>query len=418
MSDITYESVISSLGMDGDGLAEVEGKKFYIPYTVPGDKVTFHEEKIKKYTRLFVDELIANESNRKAPLCEHFTKCGGCKLQHVNDALYLEFKVGLLKKALDFHRVEAKEWRELKIIPPYKRRRISLTFARRHEGFMLGYSMRQRSYIVDAKECPLVLPEIEVLIPKLRELLSTLFPTRESGHVDILMSKVGLDVNLNASAFKKITADQAELLSTFASTQNLARLRLNYKPFVTFKEPICTFSGIDIKVEAGKFLQASQEADTFMLERVEEYMPKTFKRGADLFSGRGTFTFLMARYAPTDAFECEKVALQALEEGAKHSKNSVNAIKRDLFESPLTVEELNEYDFVFVDPPRAGALKQVQAIASSTLKQVVYISCNPASFARDAQILIQDGFELASVTPLDQFLWSEHLEVIGHFVRR
>jgi 23S rRNA (uracil1939-C5)-methyltransferase len=154
-----------------------------------------------------------------------------------------------------------------------------------------------------------------------------------------------------------------------------------------------------------------------MLKQVETYMPPTLSRGVDLFSGRGTFTFLLAQKAPTDAFECENDAIEALQAAANRAQLPITVKKRDLFAAPLTAEELEKYDFILVDPPRAGALSQIQHIALSSLKDVVYISCNPASFARDARVLCDAGFSLRSVTPLDQFLWSEHLEVIGKFER-
>jgi 23S rRNA (uracil1939-C5)-methyltransferase len=244
-----------------------------------------------------------------------------------------------------------------------------------------------------------------------------LFPHRESGYVDIIASRTGLDVNVKTGYLKKLNWEQSELFTAFAVDNNLARLSLNYRPVITISEPTVQFSGVNVVVEAGKFLQASDEADAFMLACVEEYMPKKIAYGLDLFSGRGTFTFLLAKKAPVDAFECEQDAINAMQAAAKNIRADLNVIKRDLFTYPLQKEELAKYDFIMVDPPRAGALQQVEQIGQSTVKDLVYISCSPASFARDAQILKQHGFVLNSVTPLDQFLWSEHLEVIAKFSR-
>jgi 23S rRNA (uracil1939-C5)-methyltransferase len=408
---------IESIGIDGDGVAIVDGQKYFIPLTAPGDEVDFEVITGKRYSRLEVTRLIQESPLRQSPPCHHFGTCGGCKLQHLKPETYQEYKLGLLKRALAFHGVEAQEWRPLHIIPPHRRRRISLTFAHRHEGMMLGYMRRGTKWIIDTQECCLVLPEIERFIPKLRAVLAALFQRRESGTVDLLATKVGLDVNLKTMFLKNPTLEQIDLLTAFARENDMARLLLNYRPFLTFREPIVTFSGVDVAVEAGKFLQASDDADDFMLQRVSEYMPTTVTRGADLFSGRGTFTFLMAQRGPSDAFECENDAIQALQAAANRSQVPITVTKRDLFTSPLSAEELNRYDFVFVDPPRVGALAQVQSIAQSHLEHGVYISCNPASFARDAKVLCEAGFVLESVTPLDQFLWSEHLEVIGKFRR-
>lgn len=408
---------VTASGLNGDGLVTIDDEKYYVPFTVPGDEVEFEFIKQKKFQRLDLLEVKSPGPERQAAPCPHFGVCGGCKLQHFSDSFYQEFKLGLLHRALDFHQVEALEWRPLKIIPTRRRRRISLTFAHRNEGLMLGYMRRNSKQIVDVQECHLVVQEIEDILPPLRKVLAQLFTRRESGHLDILLSREGLDVNLKNGYIKKLDVEQTELLTNFAASHNLARLLLNYRPVVTFREPMVTFSGVDVAVEAGKFLQASDDADEFMLATVASYMPQTITKAVDLFSGRGTFTFLLAERAPTDAYECEQDALTALADGAKRSGRPVNVIKRDLFADPLTVAELNACDFIMVDPPRAGALAQVQEIAQSSLQHVVYVSCNPASFARDAQVLCQAGFKLTSVTPLDQFLWSEHLEVIGKFER-
>lgn len=408
---------ITAIGIDGDGLAEVEDQKYYIPFTAPGDVVDFEVIKEKKRSRLVVSGFETLSPLRVAPPCIHFGDCGGCKLQHLNEKTYRDYKVGLLRRALDFHGVEALEWNPLHIIPPRRRRRISLTFAHWHEGMMIGYMRRGTKQIIDNKECHLILPEIESMIPKIRQFLAEIFQTRENGTLDILRTSMGLDVNLKTAYLKNPNLEQTERLTDFARENNFARLLLNYKPVVTFREPTVNFSGVDVAVEAGKFLQASDDADTFMLKQVEAYMPENITRGVDLFSGRGTFTFLMGKKAPTDAFECENDAITALQSAAKRANLPINVMKRDLFNAPLSAQELGQYDFIFVDPPRAGALAQVEEIALSSLKNVVYISCNPASFARDAQVLCGAGFKLSSVTPLDQFLWSEHLEVIGKFER-
>lgn len=408
---------IDSIGISGDGLTEIDGEKYYIPFTAPGDDVDFEVIKVKKWSRLQVNELKPLSPVRSKPTCIHFGECGGCKLQHLQEDFYKDYKTGLLKRALDFHGVEAKEWNPLHVIPPRKRRRISLTFAHWREGMMIGYMRRGTKQIIDNQECHLVLSEIEELIPKLRAFLAEMFQTRENGTLDILRTSVGLDVNLKTAYLKNPTLEQTEKLVEFARENQLARLLLNYRPIVTFREPKISFSGVEVDVEAGKFLQASDDADAFMLAQVETYMPQKIKRGVDLFSGRGTFTFLLGQKAPTDAFECENDAIVALQNASKKSGLPIDVKKRDLFSNPLTVDELDNYDFIFVDPPRAGALAQVEEIAKSSLKHVVYISCNPASFARDAKILCDAGFVLDSVTPLDQFLWSEHLEVIGKFSR-
>lgn len=411
------QGTVKTLGVDADGLVEHEDEKYYVPYTAPGDLIEFEIIKEKRGTRIQLLQVISPSPLRVAAPCSHFGSCGGCKLQHVTQEFYLDFKMKQLTRALDFHGVIAKEIRPIHIIPEHKRRRISLTFAHRFEGMMLGYVRRQSKHIIDVQQCLLVRPEIGNLLPKLREFLARLFPRRESGYVDIIASQTGLDVNVKTGYIKSLDLAQSELFTAFATHNNLARLSLNYRPVITLREPTVKFSGVDVVVEAGKFLQASDEADEFMLACVEEYMPEKMSYALDLFSGRGTFTFLLAQKAPVDAFECEQDAINAMENAARKGRIGLNVVKRDLFTYPLQSEELSRYDFIMVDPPRAGALAQVEEIGRSNLKNLVYVSCNPASFARDAQVLLQHGFALDSVTPLDQFLWSEHLEVIAKFSR-
>lgn len=411
------QGTVISLGMDADGLVEHEGEKYYVPFTAPGDIIEFEVIKEKRRTRIQLLKVLFPSSVRQSPTCVHFADCGGCKLQHVSNTFYTDFKLKQLTRALEFHNLVPNEMRPIHIIPEHKRRRISLSFAHRYEEMVLGYVRRQSKHIIDVKECFLIRPEIEALLPKLREFLAGLFPRRESGYVDIILSQTGLDVNVKTGYLKKLNVEQSEQFTKFATENNLARLLLNYRPVITLCEPTVKFSGVDVAVEAGKFLQASDEADEFMLQCVEEYMPEEIHYGADLFSGRGTFTFLLGQKAPVDAFECEQDAINALQAASNQSGVPVNIQKRDLFTFPLTVEELNKYDFIMVDPPRAGALTQVEEIAKSSLNHVVYISCSPATFARDAQVLANNGFVLDSVTPLDQFLWSEHLEVIAKFSR-
>lgn len=411
------QGTVKSLGIDADGLVEHEDQKYYVPYTAPDDVVEFEIIKEKRRNRIHLHQILTPSPVRVVPVCSHFGSCGGCKLQHVSHEFYIDFKMQQLMRALDFHNVKPEEVRPVHIIPEHKRRRISLTFAHRFEGMVLGYVRRQSKHIIDVQQCFLIRPEIESLLPKLRGFLAQLFPRRESGYVDIIASQTGLDVNVKTGYVKSLNLEQSELFTAFATENDLARLSLNYRPVITLREPTVKFSGVDVTVEAGKFLQASDEADEFMLACVDEYMPKEITYGVDLFSGRGTFTFLLAQKAPVDAFECEQDAITAMQNAAKRADVNLNVIKRDLFTYPLQGDELDKYDFIMVDPPRAGALAQVEEIGRSNLKDVVYISCSPASFARDAQVLVQHGFKLNSVTPLDQFLWSEHLEVIAKFSR-
>lgn len=258
------QGTVKALGIDGDGLVEQEGEKYYVPFTAPQDQIEFEVLQEKRRTTIQLHQILSPSPHRIEAPCKHFGKCGGCKLQHISEDFYTTFKCQQLSRALDFHGVEAKEIRPLHIIPPYKRRRISLSFAHRFEGVVLGYVRRQSKHIIDVQQCLLVRPEIENLLPPLRAFLQKLFPHRATGSVDVLACHTGLDVNLKTGYLKKLTAEQAEYFTEFANLHQLARFSLNYRPVVTLKEPTVQFSGISVAVEAGKFLQASDEADAFM----------------------------------------------------------------------------------------------------------------------------------------------------------
>lgn len=404
---------VHGFGGRGEGIVEVEGKNIFVPFSAPGDKVSI-DISGKSPSIIEIDPI---SSLRVIPLCQHFTVCGGCSLQHLSDSAYADFKRQSVVHCLEKTGVVYDEILPLQSIPPHSRRRASFKVRKEGAVVRMGYHQRQGHAIIDLLMCPLLKHDIVDLLQPLREILGGFLSANQGGDVHVLSTSSGIDLVLNLPKLAKISLTQLEDLSDFAKTQKLARLILNDELIVQFQEPMVVFSGVPVAVQARQFLQVSAEADVFLMQAVVKYLPQNVGKAADLFSGRGTFSFLLAQYAVVDAFEMDEPANAALKRAAQKNMKQINVFHRNLFANPLMPDTLSSYDVIVLDPPRAGALAQAKQIASSACPCVIYISCHPATFARDAQIFINGGYVLASITPIDQFLWTEHVELVAVFRR-
>lgn len=410
------EIEITEWGADGDGVGYVEGEKIFVPFTAPGDKALIEIVKVKKRTFIHLKEILTPSSLRVSPPCPHFSLCGGCRLQHINNEVYEEFKLNHVRRHLDFFGVKDYQLTPIKRVPPKVRRRITLQYRKRGEIMTVGFAVRSTHRLIDVKECHLVVPAIEQFIPALRAFLDQ-WITSGNGHVNLLQTSVGLDVDIHNGQIKKLGLEDYERFAAFASQHNLARISYKNRVVAEYRKPMISFAGIPVEVSAQGFLQASDLADQLLQESVAQFMPERAKKIADLFCGRGTFTMQLQQYGRVDGYELDDPALAALKNAVQAHQLPVQTFSRNLFDQPLTPDELTAYDVVVIDPPRAGALQQCQQLAESSVPSLIYISCSPSSFARDAKILQEGGYQLQTVIPVDQFLWSEHLELVGHFVK-
>lgn len=410
------EIQITEWGADGDGVGYVEGEKIFVPFTAPGDRVLIEIVRVKKRTFIHLKEILEPSALRVKPPCQHFSLCGGCRLQHINDDVYEEFKLGHVRRHLDFFGVKGYNLTPVKRVPPKVRRRISLQYRKRGDVMTLGFAVRSTHRLIDVKECPLVVPAIEQFIPVLRAFLDQ-WISSGNGHVNLLETAEGLDVDIHNGQIKKLGLEDYERFAAFASQHNLARISYKNRVVAEYRKPMIEFAGIPVEVSAQGFLQASDLADQLLQESVAEFMPSSVRRIADLFCGRGTFSIQLQKYARVDGYELDDPALAALNIAIKDFSLPIQTFSRNLFDNPLSPQELKAYDVVVIDPPRAGALQQCQQLAESSTPTLIYISCNPASFARDAKILQEGGYQLQTVIPVDQFLWSEHLELVAHFTK-
>jgi 23S rRNA (uracil1939-C5)-methyltransferase len=404
---MTVQFQIERLGAQGDGVADTPSGPVFIPFTLPGEKVTAAREK----DRAELLAVLEASSLRVEPACRHFTECGGCALQHLEMQAYLDWKRDKVVHALASRGIDAQVAATI-ACPPASRRRVVLSARRTEAGMMLGYNRAMSHRIIDIEECPISLPGIVASLDRLKALAGLICNTKETFHLAVTLTASGLDVAVSGAG--KL-ADKARLaISDFAIREGFARVSLDGETVVEPKKPVVLFGDVAVSPPSGAFLQAVESAEAEMARMVMEHL-KRAKKALDLFAGTGTFALRLAAHSEVHAVEGEAAALAALDRGFRFGEHlkRVTVEKRDLFRRPLTFKELNAYDGLVFDPPRAGAEDQCKQIARSEVPLVAAVSCNPATLARDLRILIDGGYALKSVTPVDQFLWSPHVEAVA-----
>jgi 23S rRNA (uracil1939-C5)-methyltransferase len=273
-----------------------------------------------------------------------------------------------------------------------------------------GYHAARSHDVVSIESCPVLTPRREACLPKLKVALGPLAGKREA-RVTVTETETGLDV-----AIEGVRASSSLIgkLASEAESLGMARLTLDGETAALLAEPTVTLSGVKVKLPPGAFLQASNEAEAVLAALVVEGVGRA-KRVADLFAGIGTFTFAIARTSAVDAFEEDEAAPHALAQAARATPRlkPVRTHQRDLFRAPLSPRELAGYDAVVLDPPRAGAKAQAEALAGSKVPRILMVSCNPATCARDVRSLLDGGYRLTRVVPVDQFLFSPHIELVA-----
>ncbi len=405
---MSIELLVESLGHKGDGVARLDGEAIHIERALPGETVRAEPNG----SRADLIEVIEPSEHRRVPPCRHFDRCGGCAVQHLSGETYLEWKRQLVVDALKARGIDVPVETTVPLAE-YTRRRATFTARRTKTGATIGFHARRSDEIVALEECRILLPGVFAILPQLHGLLRAGLSRRKPASLQVTATRNGLDVAVNDG--KPLEGlEMRAALAEFADRLDLARLSWNGEEVSRRKPPVQSFAGIDVTPPAGAFLQAAGEAEAGIIERVCTGVAQA-GRVLDLFSGVGTLSLPLARQARVHAIEMNQKALTALQAAANTSGGlkPVSTERRDLVQRPLMVRELAEYDAVVLDPPRAGAREQCETIAQSAVPRVVSVSCNPATFARDARILLDGGFRLETVTPIDQFLYSPHVEVVG-----
>jgi 23S rRNA (uracil1939-C5)-methyltransferase len=397
-----------------------------VPFTAPGDRVRVRLGAMRGEGQKGELVELLSEGERATPVCRHFGSCGGCALQHLAADAYARAKEQQVAGALRQHGLDAAVTAPLLRLVPGTRRRARFAVERPRApkaAPLIGFNARASHRVVDMRACAVLHPALFALVPKLRAVAPLLWPPGASGAATVTLCDAGLDVLLDLAAAPDLAA--LETLAEFAATEDLARLAWRAPgdetatPAAARRPTRVVFSGVPVDLPIDAFLQASAEAEAALTAEVLAGVGAA-RRVADLYAGLGTFTFALAeRAAAVHAVESARPAAAALAAAAARAGlgGRITGERRDLEARPLTADELAGFDAVVFDPPRAGAEAQSAALAAAAVPRVVAVSCNPASFARDARRLVDGGYRMARVQPIDQFVWSSHVELVASFER-
>jgi 23S rRNA (uracil1939-C5)-methyltransferase len=398
---------IDRVGAQGDGVADGESGPVFVPLTLAGELVRADV----KGDRGRLLSVIEASPNRVAPVCRHFGVCGGCALQHMAAPIYAAWKQSQVVAAFRSRGIDA-DVSDV-VACAGKRRRAVFAAKRTSGGVVFGFHETGSHELVDLAICPVVDERIVAALPALRDLVSPLVSRRGELRVTATWTDAGLDISLEESG-QSLTAEIRAHIAKVAIQNRFARVSISGDMGYKALAPFMTMGAAQVVLPPGVFLQAVAEAEAAMADLIVAAVGKA-KKVVDLFSGVGAFAFRLAEASKVFAADSDKVAIAALVAASKKTSGlkPVEAIVRDLFREPLSGTELNAYDAVVFDPPRAGAEAQAKMIARSKVKTAVAVSCNPATLARDVRILIDGGYRLESVTPVDQFLYSSHIEVVA-----
>lgn len=410
------EVVIDTLGAQGDGIAASPRGQLYIPFALPGETVLVAAHDGGKSDLI---RIIEPSAARMKPLCRHFRQCGGCAMQHLALGAYHAWKEAQVCAALAARGIHLTPDPMVTTGPKTRRRATFAATRTKKGGVTIGYYAAGTHNIIPLEECPLVVPEIVAALPMLATIAGAGISRAARAAISVTATDTGLDVAIAGG--KEMDGAMRAELGHLAQVADLARLSWNDEIVAERKMPYVSHSGLNVILPPGSFLQPTREGEAALVRLVLEGVGEAASV-ADLFAGCGTFTAALAVKASVLAVESEAAPLAALdralrEQGPLMRLKPVTLEKRDLFRRPLLPIEMENFDAVVFDPPRAGADAQAAALAQSKVKNIVAVSCNPATFARDARILIDGGYRLTRVTPVDQFLWSPHIEVVGVFHR-
>jgi 23S rRNA (uracil1939-C5)-methyltransferase len=398
------QAVVEALGNRGDGIIRLNDEVLHISKVLAGETVVLHEGRLV--------EVLSPSTERVEPFCPHFARCGGCKFQHWQELPYRQWKRALLVEALASKGIET-DIADLVDAHGQGRTRVSL-HVRQHDGTWGAGFMEQKSHdLVVLDHCP-------VLVPALREAATLAAAFGEPlGTCDVAITAAdnGLDVAVKAE--RKIVMKRFDALNAILKRFSVLRLSVNGDIHTALEDPVVKMGTARVKLPVQNFLQPTRFGEEALAQLVLSGVGKA-KHVADLFCGLGPFALRLAEMSRVTAIDSDKQAVVSLHSAVRNTQGlkPVDAQARDLFREPLMPAELKDFDAIVLDPPRAGAEAQVKMLAKSVVKRVVMVACDVTTFARDAAILKAGGFTLKEVTPVDQFKWTAHLEMVGIFTRK
>lgn len=399
---------IERLGAEGDGIAVRNGQQFFVPGALPGEDASVCLDGTK-VTSL---EILTASPERTTPICKHFARCGGCRTQHMSPNLNRQWKRDIVVQAFA-HRGLSPVVDPVASVPLASRRRAVLAARKISTGILLGYREEASHTIVDLAKCPVLSPAIVAALPGLRSIADILLDAGEATRLQITKASNGLDVAAS-KAGRKLSSVEFGKLAECANRIPLLRLRVGKELVYQQDVPFIKFANSLVELTPDMFIQAVPEAEHALVEHVTRAVEGA-RSLADLFCGAGTFTLPLARNARIRAVDSDAKAIAALTMATKATPGlkPVETLTRDLFREPLSRIELADIDAAVIDPPRAGAEAQTEMLARSTVPLIVMVSCNPATLARDARVLVDAGLAIERVSPVDQFAYSPHVEAVA-----
>jgi 23S rRNA (uracil1939-C5)-methyltransferase len=408
--------VIDHVGHLGDGVALIEGRSLFVPYTLSGEVVEVAAASAHHPDRRQLTRIEQASPERIEPFCPHFGICGGCAIQHWEAERYRAWKHDLVITTLAQAKIDCEVF---PLIDAHGkgRRRITL-HARKgiHDVLKVGFAAAQSHDVVPIDRCPILDPDLGGALEAASALTVPLIGIGKPLDIQITATDGGLDVDVRGSG--PLPASAIAALSQIAAKHSIARLTRHGELVLMRQVPGVTMGKARVILPPGSFLQATVAGEETLAALVSQHCGRA-KHIADLFCGVGPFALRLAEKSRVSAYDSNADAIAALQKAAASTSGlkPVRAETRDLFRRPLVVEELRDFDAVVFDPPRQGAQAQAERLAASKVPAVIAVSCNAATFARDARILIDGGYKIEGITPVDQFRHTPHVELVARFAR-
>lgn len=414
-----------AIGAKGDGIIQTKSGIAYAPYTAPGDEGVF--DIIGDRAKLV--SLSKESSEREKAPCPHYGICGGCQLQHLAPEYYIRWKFNRVRDVLVGAGFSEEIIRPLITTSRASRRRAVLAVQKSNDDVVIGFNVRRSGEITPIDNCMTLHPELVATLSVFRD-IARVVPAH-AFDLAVTNGNNGIDVDVRSRRMRKVDqnglATLTRAIGKLIRNTAVIRVSMNGEPIIIFDEPIVRFGECDVALPPGGFLQASLEGEEKLAELVIEGLRKPYsnknsparlKYVADLFCGSGTFTLRLAHFASVYAADSNGPSLKALRQAVVKAANAIKPVTieaRNLDERPILAAALNRFDAVIFDPPRSGAMAQASELANAKTKTVIGVSCNPSTFVRDARLLSQGGYSLKYVTPVDQFVYASHVELVGVF---
>jgi 23S rRNA (uracil1939-C5)-methyltransferase len=412
MTISTKQVTILSLNHKGEGIAKIDNQVINIPGALPGEEVIV-EFKNKNNAKLI--EVIKPSIERTAPICSHFTSCGGCTFQHLSEKEYYNYKNSLLITAAERIGINKALIKEPIIIGPSNRRKALFRVKASKKNVEIGFLEEKSHNLFDLKECLLLAPTILSLLPKLKIIIKEVVSDILIEEVLITLSDTGIDITLYSKNFPSLSTQ--ELLTTFANKEDIGRLSFNIDsrvtPIVTRKPIQLILGKVHVDLPEINFIQATKKAQIYITERIIELF-KTSKTVLDLFCGCGTYSFPLAEYTKVHSVEGSSKMINTIKKASiNYNVKNITYEQRDLYNNPFLSQKLDKFDSIIINPPRNGAEPQIKQIAASKVKNLIMVSCSLQSFIRDVSILINNGYKVEELGLVDQFYLTPHLEILA-----